>query len=129
MAFKYDAPIYLQIIHQLKEDIISGKLNKGDKLMSTRELAIQLQVNPNTTQKSYRVLESEGICYTKHGIGTFITEDEAILNAMRKSFVDEMVEAFMNAMSLLNYSMSEIIESLHHFEALKKEDENHGSGN
>ena len=59
MDFLNDTPIYIQIMNIIKTDIVCGKIKKGDKLMSTRELAVALKVNPNTIQRVFRELESE----------------------------------------------------------------------
>ena len=53
-------PIYTQIIDGFKEQISTGVLQSGDKLPSVRELAAELAINPNTIQRSYRILEVDG---------------------------------------------------------------------
>ena len=66
-------PIYTQIIDSFKEQITAGILRTGDKLPSVRELAVQLAINPNTIQRSYRALESEGWIVTVPGKGCFVS--------------------------------------------------------
>ena len=48
MEFENNIPIYIQVINQIKKDIITGKLPMGVKLPSTRELAVLYHINPNT---------------------------------------------------------------------------------
>ena len=65
-------PIYAQIIDGFREQIATGILQPGDKLPSVRELAQNLAINPNTIQRSYRQLESEGWIVTVPGKGCFV---------------------------------------------------------
>lgn len=65
-------PIYAQICDGLREQIRSGILQEGDRLPSVRELATQLTINPNTIQRSYRQLESEGFIASVPGKGSFV---------------------------------------------------------
>lgn len=68
-------PIYEQIIHGVKESIIKGILQPGDKLPSVRELASLLTANPNTVSKAYMELERMKIIETLRGKGTFVSTD------------------------------------------------------
>ena len=65
-------PIYTQIIDGLRQQIIAGVLQPGDKLPSVRELAAELAINPNTIQRSYRQLEMDGWIVTVPGKGCFV---------------------------------------------------------
>ena len=67
-------PIYAQIIDGVREQIVSGVLQPGDKLPSVRELAAALAINPNTIQRSYRQLEVEGWIATVPGKGCFVCQ-------------------------------------------------------
>ena len=68
-------PIYEQIIQVVKESIIKGILEPGDKLPSVRELASMLTTNPNTVSKAYSELERMKIIETLRGKGTFVSTD------------------------------------------------------
>ena len=65
-------PIYEQVVDNFKILIISGKLKESDKVPSVRDMAKGLGVNPNTVQKAYRELETQGYFYTVIGQGNFI---------------------------------------------------------
>ena len=65
-------PIYTQIGDDIRDRILSGILQQGDKLPSVRELATQLTINPNTIQRSYRELEMQGWIATVPGKGCFV---------------------------------------------------------
>ena len=64
-------PIYLQIKEGLCRLILSGAVKTGERLPSVRELASQLAINPNTIQRAYRELESDGFIYSVSGKGSF----------------------------------------------------------
>lgn len=68
-------PIYEQIIHGIKENILKGILQKGDKLPSVREMAALLSTNPNTVSKAYQELERENVIETLRGKGTFVSSN------------------------------------------------------
>ena len=92
-------PVYLQIQSQLERRIASGGLAPGDTLPSVRALAKQLRVNPNTVVRAYRELEFRGLVETRHGEGTFVTEDagvqmqpEALLAERAEQLVHEAKE-------------------------------------
>jgi GntR family transcriptional regulator len=78
MHFRIDVastvPIYAQIVGQVRAAAASGILQGGDPLPSTRQLAAELRINPNTVAQAYRELEREGIATVQRGQGTFIAE-------------------------------------------------------
>ena len=65
-------PIYSQIVDGFRDQILAGVLSPGDKLPSVRDLAAELAINPNTIQRSYRELESQGWIYSVPGKGSFV---------------------------------------------------------
>lgn len=65
--------IYEQIIDQIKENILKGILNPGDKLPSVRELSAMLTINPNTVSKAYQELERQKTIETIRGKGTYVS--------------------------------------------------------
>ena len=65
--------IYAQITDNFKRLIITGALSPDEKVPSVRDLAQAITVNPNTVQKAYRELESQGYFYTVLGQGSFIS--------------------------------------------------------
>ena len=67
-------PIYEQVISRFQELMLTGALEKDSQLPSVRSLAMELSINPNTIQRAYRELESEGYIYTLSGKGTFVAE-------------------------------------------------------
>jgi len=67
-------PIYRQVIEQIRQQIMAGQLGEGAQLMSVRELAAQLRVNPMTISKAYALLEIEGLVDRRRGIGLFVAK-------------------------------------------------------
>ena len=65
-------PIYTQITDGVRDQIIAGILTPGDKMPSVRDLATQLTINPNTIQRAYRELESQGWIVSVPGKGSFV---------------------------------------------------------
>ena len=112
MEFKKNVPIYLQIIDKIKQEISLKKLKPGEKLMSTRELAIKFKVNPNTVSRVYKKLESENIVFTKRGMGTFVVEDETILENIKQKMANNIMIKFISDMENLNISPKEAITML-----------------
>ena len=71
--FRDSRPIYIQIKENIIKLIMAGSLKQDDRLPSVRELAVELAINPNTIQRAYRELESEGYIYVASGKGTFVS--------------------------------------------------------
>jgi len=85
--------VYQQIIDQVKRDIALGRLVKGEKLPTVRQLAAKLAINPNTIAKAYRHLEQEGIITTRPGAGAFVADiDSNLSKSVRKKILSEDIE-------------------------------------
>ncbi len=110
MNFQTDRPIYLQVIDDIKRRMLRGELNTGQKLPSTRELAKEYQINPNTASRVYREMERAGLCFTQRGTGTFVTTDEQIWKLLRSDTAKESLTAFCRQMISLGISEEETIE-------------------
>lgn len=109
MEFDHNIPIYVQVIDMIKKDIIQGKLPMGAKLPSTRELAVQYHINPNTAGRIYKEMEMQNMCYTKRGLGTFVTEDAKVFAEIRQSMAENLVNGFVKEMRDLGYSKEDLI--------------------
>jgi GntR family transcriptional regulator len=108
---KFDGqmPVYLQIIDNLKADIVTGKLKSGDKLPSVRELSEKLMVNPNTLQRVFMELEREGIVYSQRGIGNFVSEAPDLINTLKTTQAEKYALRFNGKMKGLGITKSEAI--------------------
>jgi len=110
MEFRENEAIYLQIAAYAAENITLGKWPADQKIPSVRELAVELQVNPNTVVRSYEFLQSKGVIANKRGIGFFIEPDagEKIKAYSKERFLGEALPEFFRNVYLLNISMQEI---------------------
>jgi GntR family transcriptional regulator len=66
-------PPYLQLVHQVRQSLLLGYLQEGDRLPTVKDVASDVAINPNTVVKAYRQLEHEGLAGGRPGQGTFIT--------------------------------------------------------
>lgn len=78
-----DNPLFTQLITQIKQAVIAGKIKAGDPLPSIRQLANDLEINNKTVAKAYRLLERDNVIQAKGYRGTFIHP-----NAQENSSVD-----------------------------------------
>lgn len=109
MKFDTNIPIYIQIINEIKKDIVLGKINTGDKLPSTRDLAMMYGVNPNTVQRVYKEMELEGLSYTKRGKGTYINESKEMVQMIKTQMAENVINKFIIGMKELGFSYDEMI--------------------
>ncbi len=109
MGLRFDPtrPIYLQIMEWIKRQAVRGVLRPGDRVPSVRDLARELQVNPNTVARAYRELEREGFLFTLRGQGTFITRDAARLARERQRLLEQAVQHFLEDLRELQPSPEE----------------------
>lgn len=85
--------VYQQIIDQVKRDIALGRLTKGQRLPTVRELSAALVINPNTISKAYKQLEQDGIIVTRAGAGAFVAELSSNLSrTVRRKILHEQLE-------------------------------------
>jgi len=110
MEFNASIPIYLQVIESIKKDIVSGKLELGARLPSTREMALEKKINANTAARIYKELEYLNIAYTKRGIGTFITESKDTYKQIKKELSESYIESFVMNMKGLGYLKPEVVD-------------------
>lgn len=84
-------PLYLQIYEQIKQDIISGKITEGSKLLSTRALSTTLNVSRNTVESAYLQLYSEGYVRSKAGSGYIVEKlDKGIMWKIKSHDIDNI---------------------------------------
>lgn len=84
------APYYEQLVMQIKQQIVQGRLQPGDKLPSIRAMAVEMHLNPNTVSKAYQILERQRAVYTVKGRGTFVSESSQTIADLRA--VDDLQE-------------------------------------
>ncbi|HKL13514.1 MAG TPA: GntR family transcriptional regulator [Halanaerobiales bacterium] len=110
--FNASKPIYEQVIEEIKKQIARGEIKPGDKLPSQRELAKDIQVNPNTIQRAYREMEILDLVETKRGRGTFIKDDDKVIKEINKQMAQSAVQKFIDEMVSIGFEKQEIVELL-----------------
>ena len=112
--FKFDnnTPIYIQLVEQLKVDIISGQLKSGERLPSVRDLALQNKVNPNTMQKALVELEELNLIYTERTNGKFVTTDQKLIEKYKKQYAEELTNKYLSSMQDIGYEQQETLDYL-----------------
>lgn len=93
-------PIYEQIKEGLCRLILTGVLAEGERLPSVRELAGKLAINPNTIQRAYREMESEGFIYSMTGKGSFVAPLQEVDQGRREAKMAEFRSAALELMQL-----------------------------
>lgn len=110
MEFRDNKAIYLQIADYVCEHILLGKWKTDEKVPSVRELAVDLEVNPNTVMRTYELLQSKNIINNKRGIGFFIAE-EAMANVKdyrKTQFMEDELPVVFRNVYLLNVGFDEL---------------------
>ena len=84
LDIKSGVPFYRQIVDQIRYGIASKRLLPGEQLPTVRDLAVQLEINPNTVRKAYSELEILGVLDTQQGTGTFVAQREIEITEVEK---------------------------------------------
>lgn len=111
LDYRDTRPIYSQIIDSVKDQIAAGILQAGERLPSVRELAAQLAINPNTIQRSYRALESDGWIVTVPGKGCFVSANGNCQEQERLRLLDQLAETCA-ALTSLGMTREEICQQI-----------------
>ena len=111
-SFQGDAPIYTQLVEQIKVAIATGAFPPGERLPSVRDLATEAGVNPNTMQRALAQLESEQLVYSQRTAGRFVTEDRSVIDAAKRELAQQHVVRFLAAMHRLGLNQEEIDDLL-----------------
>ncbi len=120
LNYRDGRPIYEQVRDGLRQLLVSGAIQPGEKLPSVRQLASQLAINPNTIQRSYEALELEGYVYSVPGKGSFAAQREEIDDSRRTQLLAQL-DAIAGELMLLGVTPEEIAARC----AAGKEEPNH----
>ena len=110
MDFRENPAIYIQIAEYVCEHILLKKWKLQDRIISKNDLAVNMQVSPNTVQRAYDFLQQREIISNKRGIGYFIEDDatERIMAFRREQFMENELPVFMRNIYLLKIDLKEI---------------------
>ena len=122
MDFDNSKPIYLQIVDFFYEKILEEEWKPNERIPSVREVAMMVEVNPNTAIRAFTHLQELEVIYNKRGIGYFVAEDglEAELRIKRKAFLEQTLPDVFKQMNLLNISLETLEEAYKHMNDEKK---------
>lgn len=112
IEFDNNLPIYMQIMNYIKGEIVTGKLKPGDKILSVRELASELQINPNTVQRTFQELEREEIVETRRGMGRYVTSNENTILTIKKEMAQDVLDRFIRGMEDLGFKGEDILAAV-----------------
>jgi DNA-binding transcriptional regulator YhcF (GntR family) len=112
--------IYLQIVDYVCEKVLLQEWKPDDKIPSVRELAVQLEVNPNTVARTYEFLKQQDIIYDKRGIGYFISVDGFKNTKLyrKQEFTENEIPAVFRIMFILGIEIDDLKPR---FEKFKKQ--------
>ena len=110
MDFDNSKPIYLQIVDFFYENILIKRWPEEERIPSVREIAMMVEVNPNTAIRAFNHLQDLEVIYNKRGIGYFVSENgyDKVLQIKRKEFMEQMLPDMFKKMSLLDISFEEL---------------------
>ena len=112
-------PIYEQIFTQIKNGIMSGRLNEGDALPSIRALAKDLRISVITTKRAYDELERAGYIHTVAAKGCFVAEKNVeVIREERLKEIEEHLKKVSELAADCGLSDGEIVEM---YDLIKKE--------
>ncbi len=117
MQFRESASIYLQIADYVCEKILLKQWKVEERIPSVRELASQLEVNPNTVMRTYDFLQQQEIIYNQRGIGFFVSP-HAVKNAIhyrKKEFMEKELPGFFRNLYLLDMDVEDLKKNYEKF--------------
>lgn len=109
LEFTSSAPIYMQIISEIKREIVSGERQPGIKVEPVRDMAQTMGVNPNTVQRAFAELEREGLMYTERTSGRYITTDAERIHAVKEESVMKNIAEFVEQMQKSGFTKEDIL--------------------
>jgi GntR family transcriptional regulator len=102
-----NVPIYLQIVGYIKRGIVAGTIPDGAEMPSRRMLSALLGVNPNTVQKSYAMLEEEGLIHSRSGAKSCVAADDAAIRRLRGELLGQNLKTVIDAMKQMGMTLED----------------------
>ncbi len=129
MEFKDKHSIYIQIADRVCEKILLGIFKEEDKIPSTREMAIELEVNPNTVIRTYEYLEQKEIIYNRRGIGYFIAHNarQKVMETLQDPFLEDTLPDVFKTILLLEIDFKEVAARFEKFRNDFQNETNHNN--
>ena len=111
LDFRDPRPIYEQVKEGLRRLIITGAILEGEKLPSVRSLASSLAINPNTIQRAYEALETEGYVYSLPGKGSFAAPCSQVDDRRQQSLLRQF-DAAVSELLFLGVTADTLIQRI-----------------
>lgn len=110
MNYTHNQSIFIQIAERISDRILDGSYQADERIPSVRELAVEMEVNPNTVMRSFERLQAHEIIYNKRGIGYFVSPGagDKIRRMRHNQFVEEVLPALFKEMQLLDVGLEEL---------------------
>lgn len=105
-----ESPIYMQIVRFVKIKMVNRQVRDGDELPSRRVLSAVLEVNPNTIQKAYRLMEEEGILVSFAGSKSLLQFDEGLIDKYRKELLAGEAKKYIEEVKKLGLTTDKALE-------------------
>ncbi len=108
-------PFYRQIADQVLAGVSRGAIAPGDRLPTIREMAVNLEVNPNTVVKAYSYLEMMGVLDTQQGSGVYVRRGAAsgaLSETERRRMLGDLCRDFVGRAQTLGFDLAEVVERL-----------------
>ncbi len=119
MEFRDNEAIYLQIAALVSENILLGKWLPEEKIPSVRDLAIELEVNPNTVMRSYEFLQNQEVIINKRGLGLFVAAEgrEKVKAHRKERFIQQDLPVFFRNIYLLDIGLEDLQQRYERFKS------------
>lgn len=110
LDFRSGVPIYVQLVEQVQQLVINGKLQPGDQLPTVRQLASELRVNFNTVARAYRMLDEAGLISTQQGRGTYILDapDGGLADRLKAETLEVQVARFLSELKRQGNDLADV---------------------
>ena len=105
-----ESPIYMQIVRFVKIKMVNRQVRDGDELPSRRVLSAVLEVNPNTIQKAYRLMEEEGILVSFAGSKSLLQFDEGLIDKYRKELLAGEAKKYIEEVKKMGLTTDKALE-------------------
>ncbi len=117
MEFGNDKPIYLQIADWVVERLLTGVWQEQDRVPSVRELAVSMEVNPNTAVRAFSWLQEQGVLENRRGLGYFVAAGgpERAAQLRRRRMEEEELPGVFRSLRALGVSGEELQDMYRRF--------------
>lgn len=110
MRFDERDPIYAQIADYVCARVASGEWQPGTRVPSVRDLAAELEVNPNTVMRALSLLQERDVISPRRGVGFFVAPRAVrrVLEMRRREFFARKLPALLREMRALGITADDI---------------------